>query len=224
MDIQFVNKQRLEEFQRLLKDTPANPLKSWQRTKRPTKTKFVAELAAEVIRMRHKGYSTEDIATLISQHLFDISPNSLRSLLNHIGVSMRVSMSAYREINQDELQADTQGATDIFISSLLEAREVLLSEHSCVPGFMDVLIVSKIAQGKLKGLPPQDAALFRHAATKLEPGQQTIQIAEDSDHVAQKLVEAGLFQEYPTEAERVYQIPEAMARIVRVPKEARAAS
>lgn len=224
MDIEFINKQRLEEFRRLLKDTPANPLKSWQRTKRPTKTKFVAELAAEVIRMRRKGYTTQDISTLISKHLFDISPNGLRSLLNHIGVSMRVSMSAYREINQDELQSDTRSATDDFINSLLEARGVLLSEHSCVPGFMDVLMVSKLAQGKLKRLPPQDVALFRHAATKLEPGQQTIQIDEDSDHIAQKLVAAGLFHEYPTEAERVYQIPEAMARIVRVPKEARAAS
>jgi hypothetical protein len=223
MDIQIISKQHIDDFQRLLTKVPSNPLKSWQRTKRPTKTKFVAELAADVIRMRRKGYSSEEIAALISAHLFEISANCLRSLLNHIGVSMRVSRLAYLEINQDELQGDTQSATEDFIRSLLEAREVLLSKHSGVPDFMDVLLVSKLAQGKLKRLPLEDAALFRHAVMKLEPGQQTVQIAEDSNHIAQKLVAAGLFHEYSTEVERVYQIPEGMARIVRVPKEARAA-
>jgi hypothetical protein len=223
MSIHYVNQNDIEEFRRLVRESPVNPLKSWQRTKRPTKTKFVAEIAADVIQMRRKGYSTEEIAQLISTHLFEISPNGLRSLLTYIGVSIRTSLAAYREIDSADQGASQDAAREAdFVHSLLHARELLLAEESCVPGFVEVLVVGDTAKTKLKKMPATDVALFRQAVGALEPGRQTIMIADELDHVAQKLVGLGLFREFPVEESGVYEIPEEVARIVRVPREARA--
>lgn len=223
MRISSVSQTDIEAFRRLVRDSPANPLTPWQRTKRPTKTKFVASIAAEVVQLRRKGYSTQEIAQLISTHLFEISPDQLRALLNYIGVSLRRSLAACCTIDSIEQQVsqDGTGHTDA-VQSLQQAREPTLDKDASVPGFAEVLLLGKAAKTKLQKLPATDAALFRQAVEALQPGRQTIKVADELDHVARKLVAAGLLRAQPAVDSGVYEIPETVARIVLVPREARA--
>jgi hypothetical protein len=225
MPISSVNQTDIEAFHRLVCDSPANPLKPWQRTKRPTKTKFVASIAADVIQMRHKGYSTEEIAQLISTHLFEISPDELRALLNYIGVSLRTSLAAFCTVDPIEREAcqDNRGQTDL-MQRPQQAREPTLDKDASVPGFSEVLLLGKAAKTKVQKLAPTDAALFRQMVDALEPGRQTIRIPDGLDHVARNLVAAGLLRVHAAVDSGVYEIPETVARIVLVPREARAAA
>lgn len=223
MRISSVSQTDIEAFRRLVRDSPANPLKPWQRTKRPTKTKFVASIAAEIIQMRRKGYSTEEIAQLISTHLFEISPDELRALLSYIGVSLRMSLVAYCTIDSTEQEAcqDGAGQRDL-VQPLQQTHELKFENDASVPGFTEVLLLGKAAKTKLQKLAATEAALFRQAVDALEPGRQTIGIADGLDHVARKLVAAGLLRPHAAVDNGVYEIPETVARIVLVPREARA--
>jgi hypothetical protein len=220
MRIASINQTDIEAFRRLVRESPPSPLKPWQRTQRPTKTKFVASIAADVIQLRRKGYSTNEIAQLISTHLFAISPDELRALLNYIGVSLRRSLSAYATIDsikQDVDQADT-GHTETG-RPLQQAGKLPLEKDAGVPGFAEVLLLGKVAGTRLKKLPATDAALFRQAVDALAPGRQTVRIADGLEHVARKLVAAGLLRTHAAVDSGVYEIPETVARIVLVPRE-----